>query len=187
MPSREDGRPGGRRWPSGSRPGRGYPAPLPGRRRPSGSRQGGRVADPPPGPAVAGRGAHSQSVFAARIMQCLAKVSDIAEVWAPIGIHVEAARLALAGEHGLSESDLKRLECYSRRWSRLDSRLQRMFEANAQKSRCARIALWQLILAERPRHYGSGLSQCLEALWVDTHGYPASIELMPIRHIREGE
>jgi len=140
-----------------------------------------------PGPAVARKTAHSASTVSARLLWCIDSLSDIGAVWDPIGLQIELARLALAGEHGLTNDEIDKLELYARRWSRTDERLQRMFIEHAKKDKFARIVLWQILIARNPRYFGTWIDRCLEAMWIETHGYPSSIGLMPVWHVRKGE
>lgn len=168
MPSRKISPPGG-----ATRPSEGHPG------------AGGTTATP--GPAAALKTAHSASVCSARLLACVGALSEIGEVWAPIGQWVEKARMAMVGEDGFTSDQLVILELYARRWSRLDPRLQRMFLEHADKDKCARIALFDMIVARHPRYYGNWLHRNLERLWIETHGYPPSIGLMPTWFVRQDE
>jgi len=126
-------------------------------------------------------------VVRARIIRCLGILYDLSEVWDPVGIYVESAKMSLVGHDGISERKLEMLERYARRWSRVDPRLRRMYCQHAEASEVARIALWQIMFARKPSIYGPSLQKGLEPLWVETHGYPSSIELVPIHHARKGE
>lgn len=146
--------------------------------------EGGEIPGPPE---ASGEPYIDPAVARARVMACVAALADLADTWDPIAMRCESAVDALAGSDGLSHRQMILLEQKAARWTRLDPRLRTMYAVSAKHSDAARIALWQLLIADKPRHISGFVHSRLTGLWVDTHGYPPSISLFPLNHARGGE
>jgi len=128
------------------------------------------------------------AVARARALQALAALEPLAAAWAPLGVSCGAVRDALGGGAGVTRGQLDQLVRVAGRWQRLDLRLRQLYlHALGGGHDCASVALWQLLLARRPRHLPPLVLRQLEALWLDLHGYPCSLDLTPFHHARGGD
>lgn len=127
------------------------------------------------------------AVARARALGALGTLAPLAAAWEPLGASCEAVRDALGGGAGVTRGQLDQLVRVAARWQRLDLRLRQLYlHALDGGHDCASVALWQLLLARRPRHLPGLVLRQLEALWLDLHGYPCSLDLTPFHHARGG-
>lgn len=128
------------------------------------------------------------AVARARALQALGTLEALAATWEPLGASCAEVRDALGGGAGVTRSQLDQLVRVAGRWQRLDPRLRQLYlHALGDGHVCARVALWQLLLARRPRHLPPLVVRQLEALWLDLHGYPCSLDVTPFLHARGGD
>lgn len=139
----------------------------------------------PPAPAAA---LVAPAVARARALQALGALAPLAACWAPLGTSCGAVRDALGGGEGITSAQLQQLVRVAARWQRLDPRLRELYLHGLQAGlQAASVALWQLLLARKPRHPPALAVRQLEQLWLQLHGYPCSIEVTPIHHARGGD
>jgi hypothetical protein len=128
------------------------------------------------------------AVARARALQALGVLAELAAVWAPLGASCGAVRDALGGGEGVTSAQLQQLVRVAARWQRLEPRLRGLYLHGLQAGlQAAPVALWQLLLARRPRHPPALAVRQLEQLWLQLYGYPCSIEVTPIHHARGGD
>lgn len=113
------------------------------------------------------------------MLQAVSALAAIGEVWAPAGGLVEDARMALAGEAGITSNRLRQLRAWGARWRALDPRLRALYHDHAPSSAAARAALWHA-LSDRSTARPSGMLRgVLGRLWRDRYGYPCPIDITP--------
>lgn len=117
-------------------------------------------------------------VTRAQVLHALAALQALADGFEPVGGLVEDARMALAGEGGLSEQQLHSLRTWAARWQALDPRLRQLYAAHIAQG-AVQGALWTLIVARRPCTPSGAVYGQLERLWSSAFGYPPSIEMVP--------
>jgi len=128
------------------------------------------------------------AVARVRALGALGTLAPLASAWAPLGTSCAEVRDALGGGAGVTRSQLDQLVRVAGRWQRLDPRLRQLYlHALDAGHVCAPVALWQLLLARRPRHLPGLALRQLSQLWLDLHGYPCSIDLTPYAHARGGD
>jgi len=115
------------------------------------------------------------SAVRVQVLAACAQLGALADSWEPAGALCEDARLALAGESGLTAGQLARLRLWGTRWQQVDPRLRHLLARHAEK---VGAALWHLLDAQNTPASGA-LYGTLRDLWVAEFGYPPSIELLP--------
>ena len=73
------------------------------------------------------------------------------------------------------------------RWQRLDPRLRQLYLHALSGGHVCALALWQLLLARRHATLPPLVVRQLEALWLELHGYPCSLDVTPFLHARGGD
>ena len=122
-------------------------------------------------------GAPHPSVTRAQVLVACARLGELAVCWEPAGALCEEARMALAGEGGLTTAQLERLHLWAHRWCQLDARLRHLYLHHTAQG-AVDAALWHL-LEQRAGQASGAVYGTLRDLWVRVYGYPPSIELLP--------
>lgn len=120
----------------------------------------------------------------AQVLEALGALQMLAECWEPCGALVEEARMALAGEGGLSASEVHRLRTWAARWQLVDPRLRQLYVMHYQRG-AVQAALWAVLAATTPCAPSGAVYGSLRALWVELYHYEPAIELVPYYSIRK--
>ena len=122
-----------------------------------------------------------------RVLTACIALEPLSKFWEPCGSLVEDAMLAVADQGGgLTGVEFQRLEVWSKRWLRLDKRLQELYASNPAHN-SVNAALWLLFRDKASDPPSEAVYGALGALWKDKFGYSPSIELVPIYDVRKGE
>ena len=125
---------------------------------------------------------HSNNELAlkAKVVRLLSLLYGL-EGFPPVGGLVETAKLAIAGEAGLTERELSQLELWAATWSMLDHRLRFLYAKNITHTSvvAALTLLFSPGIKGRPHGY---TYRMLAELWEDEYGYSPPIEMVPILH-----
>jgi hypothetical protein len=120
-----------------------------------------------------------EEVLVLQILQSCATLGPIASTWEPVGSLVESARMALAGEGGVSFGEVRTLVGAAERWGKLDPRLRHLYAAHSGEG-AVQSALWVILLSKRPTTPTGAVYGTLRSLWVALYGYTPPIEMVPI-------
>ena len=119
---------------------------------------------------------------AARLVAVVIQLDDLAE-WSMLGPRLEAAKLAVRGDGGITEDELRALEGYRDVWYGLRGDLRAFYRALAPRDETASVALWRVL------HGGPPLEGWQEGrlrrLWEEAVGYPPTFEICPRRARKE--
>lgn len=124
----------------------------------------------------------------ARVVGACRALADL-DGWPFVGERIEAARAALAGADGISDTEIERLCDIAERWSELDDRLRRFYGGHL-RAGCAPGCLGpeasidlaaRRILLRDPAPLPGWRYAVLRDLWASTFGVEPAIELVPIQ------
>lgn len=114
---------------------------------------------------------------------CVLRLRKLAEVYEPVGILVEDARLALRGESGLTEREYRLLVEISSRWGVLPQRLRELYVKHSNNPSVGR-ALWNMLIADKPTRSSHYDYHILRQLWESEFGCPPTQDLAPVVWVR---